>query len=193
MVPPLRKCSIHECPSWWEDNFHKRTNFYGEEMRISQRESEMDFPTEGREDFLCSGRWSDFPRFTFQSHFSPRPPSMLVFLGKPFFFSNAVTCPTRSCSYVWKSWQKITDKIFIKVAGLIQRYVKISWLFSLNRLSLLRISHKTLSQSADWFLLWGYVRLPYSIWRVVKRWLKISLQELFVCKKSLASAGSAAI
>ena len=78
--------------------------------------------------------------------------------------------------------KKITDKIFIKVAGLIQRYVKISWLFSLNRLSLLRISHKTLSQSADWFLLWGYVGLPYSIWRVVKRWLKISLQELFVCK-----------
>ena len=78
--------------------------------------------------------------------------------------------------------KKITDKIFIKVAGLIQRYVKISWLFSLNRLSLLRISHKTLSQSADWFLLWGYVGLPYSIWKVVKRWLKISLQELFVCK-----------
>ena len=35
--------------------------------------------------------------------------------------------------------KKITDKIFIKVAGLIQRYVKISWLFSLNRLSLLRL------------------------------------------------------
>ena len=78
--------------------------------------------------------------------------------------------------------KKITDKIFIKVAGLIQRYVKISWLFSLNRLSLLRVSHKTLSQSAHWFLLWVYIGLPYSIWRVVKRWLKISLQELFVCK-----------
>ena len=65
-LPQLSKCRIRGCPSWWEDNFHKRTNLYGEEMRISQRESEMDFPTEGREDFRAAAG-----QISLDLHFNP--------------------------------------------------------------------------------------------------------------------------
>ena len=57
---------------------------------------------------------------------------------------------------------KNTDKIIVKVAILIQRYVKIFWFFSLNRPSLLRISHKTLFSKCP-SILFDYTRLPFNL------------------------------